>query len=272
MTEFKRNLVFQIPEMLQTHFPRPFAIFNITSADQRLENKLAYQISYQKSICLHIVITLYESKTYIKNIYLKKLDKCFISGSNLLQMLENFAADFDIVIPILLTDESFITLYEKNISLKYLSLLKSGKSWYNTLGYVSADYETEQAHNQAIINMPFMTAVPYVIEDLANGDYREMYNAFMENMMFPETIPCIDTIKDRLGLLEIHDVDTVSVKTVFTRMHAILKSHTDSNCINKELVTFIYAMVMAFRYGSIRSNFTILYDNHLIKSIESKNQ
>lgn len=265
----------QIAELLNKYFPRPLSVFNITSAIQPAENQYAYQIKYRDSNCLHIVITLFNDKTHIKNIYLKKLDKANGSGTHNLNALEAFAASFGYPIPILLIDESYITIHntdsEKNISLKYLSLLKSGKSWYNTLGYISANYDEEQYQNERAIQTPFMKALPYVIENLKTGDNREIYTAFITSIMDPIVNPdslsnIIDIVRQNIANLDIKQIDTIKVQSVFKQIHQILKMIDASDSVRK--ITFIYALVMAFRYGSSGTQFTLLYDNHLLKMVE----
>lgn len=264
----------QIPELLNKYFPRPLSVFNITSAIQKSENQYAYQIKYQNANCLNIIITLFNDKNHIKNIYLKKLDGARGSGTQNLKLLEAFAASFGYSIPILLIDESYITIGDKNISLKYLSLLKSGKSWYNTLGYISANYDEEQYQNERAIQTPFMTALPHVIENLETGDNREIYTAFITSIMDPIVNPdglsnIIDIVRQNLANLDIKHIDTIKVKSVFKQIHQIMKMMDNSDSVRK--ITFIYAIVMAFRYGSSGTEFTILYDNQLLKMVEPVN-
>ncbi len=91
-------------------------------------------------------------------IYISTLTKCNISGTEILKKIEKLAKYIPGITKITCLDGSVIMkkcgTKEKMLSLAYLKLLTKGQSWYNSLGYVSDNYEEELAHNAEIINMP----------------------------------------------------------------------------------------------------------------------
>jgi len=117
-----------------------------------------YIISDNKNRCLNIKINPDE-------IYVYRLDKCYFSGNNLLASLDTLAILLNRN-KISLEDGS--TIYTKcpgiEVSLKFLRLLTSGKSWYNSKGYISSNITEEERHNNLILSNTFEKNMNLVCE------------------------------------------------------------------------------------------------------------
>jgi hypothetical protein len=106
---------------------------------------------------------------YENEIIVYKLEKCNTNGSLLLNLVEKFAEKFAEKMPnyrfITLIDDSKINTKCKDdeaslgIDLATLKILTKGMSWYNSLGYVSSNFEEEKEHNDEILKMPFEDAL-----------------------------------------------------------------------------------------------------------------
>jgi len=102
-------------------------------------------------LCLHL--------TFKNNaIYVNFLGKCGSNGTILLKLLEEYAKSADIR-DIELQDASELNTNcvdesgkEISINLALLKLLTIGKSWYNSLGYVSSESNAEEIAEMSCIN------------------------------------------------------------------------------------------------------------------------
>ncbi len=149
-------------ELLHKYFPEDkYNIIDLTNKQlsRRNENNLEeYKITDKiKNNCINFTIFI-NPETNKKGIYIYKLDKCASNtGTNLLNIIEQYAVERGDIIQIDLTDASNIELCDNEFefSLYYLYILTTGSSWYNKLGYVSDDTVLEKEHNQKEIQKNF---------------------------------------------------------------------------------------------------------------------
>ena len=64
-----------------------------------------------------------------------------------------------------------------NIDLRYLKILTTGESWYNSFGYKSANHDANVAHNAVLINKP----MHWLLSELFDQEYIKKFKA-----RFPE--------------------------------------------------------------------------------------
>jgi hypothetical protein len=78
-----------------------------------------------------------------------------ISGTQILNIISNFVKDVGIR-SVKLKDKSELPglCRNYNIPLYIIYILSTGKSWYNSYGYVSKKYDEEIVHNNKLLNMP----------------------------------------------------------------------------------------------------------------------
>ena len=123
-------------------------LYNITNTtDTNINNK--YPITFEiKTIENATCLILEFNEDYI---YIDTLNRCGNnSGTYLLKKIDDLAALIPNIKYIGLKDGS--TIYNDNINLQFLKILAKGKSWYNSLGYISDNYENEKAHNEELRN------------------------------------------------------------------------------------------------------------------------
>jgi len=145
-------------------------------------------------------------------IYVDTVQKCGVTGTEVLKKVEELAKLIPSVKDIFLMDASKMSKCGIDIDLAKIKILTKGESWYNSLGYTSAtgDTDKEKSLNEKIINMP--------------------YNDFIDNLIKEPSI------KQR-GIELFPDVDVnTSVKLYF---NSIWKIINNSNCDNVNMVMWL---------------------------------
>lgn len=153
------------------------------------------------------------------------LDKCGLTGTILLDLLEKYARSVGIK-EINLLDASLIhtncedeTGQTINIDLAVLKLLTTGKSWYNSLGYFSSD-DTEETKEEIekIANLPCIDAILSCKETeirIINTLYDIGHLERIKASAFPRSQLFIDTeydIENNADIIE-SKIDEVKYKT-----------------------------------------------------------
>jgi hypothetical protein len=78
-----------------------------------------------------------------------------------------------------------------NIDLRYLKILTTGESWYNSFGYKSANHDANVAHNAVLINKP----MHWLLSELFDQEYIKKFKA-----RFPELSTEL-TVKDYVAAM-----------------------------------------------------------------------
>jgi hypothetical protein len=195
---------------------------------------------------------------FVKNkLYINSLQKCGINGTETLRKLEQVAKSISYINELSLTDASVIEkscIKDKetklfHFSLRLLKILTNGRSWYNSLGYISTKYDDELAHNAEIIKMEcsqFFEA----LHKIYNNDTRPV-NKGKER-----------EIEGRMRVEEsirFFDFSGLTVQEYFTR---VLHYISSENC---DYDTYKW---IAFILQYILQSKIILYDYHLSKHIQ----
>jgi hypothetical protein len=166
-----------------------------------------------------LVFTIEDDLIMVDNLY--KCDSG--SGTTLLHKVEQFAREFGIF-KIKLEDASTITTpCEKRFSLQMLSILTTGKSWYNKLGYIQNPKKQRlmDSHNSILIQTRFADFIDMVKKTIQEDEKNEFNNL-------------IENIKDIL------DFES-TVQDVFIKIKDMFKNgkHCDI-VIEEQLTSLIY--------------------------------
>ena len=89
------------------------------------------------------------------HIYLALLNKCLISGTESLNLVYALAKLMPNINYIKLVDGSMINICGLDIEFAELKILTKGISWYNSLGYVSDNYDEEKRLNNELITRDY---------------------------------------------------------------------------------------------------------------------
>lgn len=79
-----------------------------------------------------------------------------------------------------------------NIDLRYLKILTTGESWYNSFGYKSLNHDANVAHNAAIINKP----MDWLLSKLFDQEYIDQKYINKFKARFPELNTADLTVKE----------------------------------------------------------------------------
>lgn len=217
----------------------PFTDFNIYCEPKlSFEKEYIINLMYNESNC--ITFTINQTSNIIT---IDSLDKCGNNnGNKLLNMIEQFANKINIS-KIKLLDGSHIYFCNERykISLSMLSILSSGKSWYNNLGYLSDNFNNEQISNNKLIEEKIITKV-----NLTNT-IKETINYIINNNSNNININLNDiSIKQLFKLIKDY------LKTITNNCNKI----TDNNIIN---INNLIELLQVY----------IIYDYTLIKNISN---
>lgn len=135
--------------------------------------KIRYHIRYKKGDETSCLIMDFEPD--FSNLHIDSLAKCgpnhdLRSGTMLLNMVDALARLIPECKTITLQDGSYVHRCSYDIDLATLTILLTGISWYNRLGYKQLTYESDKEHNHRIRNMHINDAVK---ELLASSEFME---------------------------------------------------------------------------------------------------
>jgi hypothetical protein len=185
-----------------------------------------------KKNCLQIIF--HTSHNPVNDyIELFKLDRCHFQGSSNLKTLIEYAKylknTLNINLNVIFLEDSSI-IPDTNIRLWLLSILTTGESWYNRLGFKSEDYENEKKHNSKIIEMNIMDFIRLCIIETNTKQIKKTY--ILPNGINESLIEIIMSFFEKYN-------STKSVKDVFIEIKKQLKerkiSPEDSIMIEKIL-------------------------------------
>jgi hypothetical protein len=161
-----------------------------TPFDIKYENG-TYKIKNGRDLCLEF--------EFIKDgtvLYISKIRKCGDGKPltrEMIKMIEHMAKSipvppWSLVEYITMEDGSSIHVCTVDIDLRYLKILTTGESWYNSFGYKSLNYDAEVAHNADIINKPMAELLSELYGD---SEYKEKFKK-----RFPELSTTDLTVKE----------------------------------------------------------------------------
>ena len=138
-------------------------------------------------------------------IYVDWLTNCSSgSGTTLLHKVEQIAIEMGILKIELMDASQITTPCNKGVSLQVLSILTTGKSWYNKLGYVCEQQSEIDSYNNSVIQMKFsdfIDIIHNIIEKNFENDllrFQTLINELFSIIDFESTVQEVFIkIKDR---------------------------------------------------------------------------
>jgi hypothetical protein len=152
-------------------------------------------------------------------------------------MVEDFAKSDQDIRFIYLDDESSINVCTVPLQLRYLKILTTGQSWYNSFDYKSLEHDANVAHNAQIINTP-------MDQLLSKLSYTEVH-------MFPRLPPTLENLQKFFPGLSVE----MKVKDYVTAMSKQLPRSGTINCPEEQVnkARLLYNLIDAIR-GMLRYN------------------
>jgi len=248
-------------QILETIFVKPNFTINVLDLadtytdieEQLIINIFQINSNSNNNSCVKFIIYYEnESKTQT-NLYIDNLYKCNISGSQVLNMLENFCKQSEIT-KIVLSDTSNIIFCNKiKISLAYIYLLATGQSWYNKLGYINKFYIENYNFNLLQINKIVKDVIPILLTKLSDKTNKDTQNFILLNELkqyFNQTTINIDKLT-RLCILTLNNIintnsENLTIQALFIKIQSFLKENVDV-CNNIEITNFIKFVSLLIR-------------------------
>ena len=145
----------------------------------------SFQITNGRELCLEFKFIEDEDEGGGTVLYISKIFKCSDSKPltrEVIKLIEQLSESikeppWSRVKYIKLEDGSSIHVCTVDIDLRYLKILTTGESWYNSFGYKSVNHDANVAHNAVIINKP----MDWLLSELYDEEDIEELKA-----MFPE--------------------------------------------------------------------------------------
>jgi hypothetical protein len=202
-------------------------VFPNNAFDKKIEeSKDGYRkfliIDKHKNSCVDFIIKE-------DSIYVDWLTNCSSgSGTTLLHKVEQIAVEMGILKIALMDASQITTPCNKGVSLQLLSILTTGKSWYNKLGYVCEQQSEIDSYNNSIIHMLFSDFIGII------------YEFFEKN--YEDKIESFQTLINQL--LSIIDFES-TVQEVFIKIKGMLKKGQPCLAIEPKLLLLITYIKMS---------------------------
>lgn len=209
-----------IEDIIQRIFPNSEFDTQIEETDDGYKKYLI--IDKQQKSCVDFIINE-------DSIYVDWLTNCSSgSGTTLLHKVEQLAVEMGIFKIALMDASQITTPCNKGVSLQLLSILTTGKSWYNKLGYVCEKQSEIDDYNNSIIHMLFSDFID-MIHDIIEKNYPDKVLNFQKliNEIFP--------------IIEFES----TVQEVFIKIKGMLKKGQPCLAIEPKLVLLITYIKMS---------------------------
>jgi hypothetical protein len=248
-------------QILETIFVKPNFTINVLDLadtytdieEQLIINIFQINSNSNNNSCVKFIIYYENERKTQTNLYIDNLYKCNISGSQVLNMLENFCRQSEIT-KIVLSDTSNIIFCNKiKISLAYIYLLATGQSWYNKLGYINEFYIENYNFNLLQISRIVKDVIPILLTKLSDKTNKDTQNFILLNELkqyFNQTTINIDELT-RLCILTLNNIintnsENLTIQALFIKIQSFLKENIDV-CNNIEITNFIKFVSLLIR-------------------------
>lgn len=172
------------------------------------------------------------------------LSKCGISGKQTLKRIEEFArlSGFK---KINLSDMSQIEICGKYFKLEIIKILTNGQSWYNSLGYISNNYEKEIENNRNLIQKTF--------NEIFTSDKIGIFDTDRKTYFR-------NSLKKILNISEDAEVDNLTLQSIVKMVVNVANicGNKDARNLLQDLINFI---------DSPYRKFKIIYNPDLTKNL-----
>ena len=217
MDDESSKFLSEITIILGSLFPTDDFEINITDFTD-LQSTFKIFIHNRKDDELCVFLQMFLSINTIAIALLNKCDVGECSGKILVERIEKFVSKLKRIKTITLHDASTVFLCDIEIKLSYLKILTKGKSWYNSLNYVSCNNELELSHNSKFINEKMNNLDITIINTLEQHSNYIQYNkketikSYVQRIM--NLIPNPNCSHKSLDCDDIHRTNVIFLKFV----------------------------------------------------------
>ena len=160
-------------------------------------------------------------------LYISKIFKCGDSmplTRELIKVIEKLAESNPRVKYIKLEDGSSIHVCTVDIDLRYLKILTTGESWYNSFGYKSVNHDANVAHNAVIINKPMDELLPELYDQEYIEEFKSLFPELSTELTVKEYVTAMTKEVPKSGTRSCTEEQENKAELLFNLVHSIGRS------------------------------------------------
>ena len=111
-----------------------------------------------------------------------------------------------------------------NIDLRYLKILTTGESWYNSFGYKSVNHDANVAHNAVIINKPMDELLPELYDQEYIEEFKSLFPELSTELTVKEYVTAMTKEVPKSGTRSCTEEQENKAELLFNLVHSIGRS------------------------------------------------
>jgi len=123
-----------------------------------------------------------------------------------------------------LEDGSSIHVCTVDIDLRYLKILTTGESWYNSFGYKSVNHDANVEHNAVIINKPMDELLPELYDQEYIEEFKSLFPELSTDLTVKEYVTAMSKEIPRSGTRSCTEEQENKAELLFNLVHSIGRS------------------------------------------------
>lgn len=205
--------------------------------------------------CIDFFIDTVDDNVFVG---IKQLNKCRLSGTKILELIELFA-NYINASYISLDDQSAIVVDETEINFALLYILSYGESWYNKNKYYQLNYYDEKKQWDLIRNSTFEELLPLFLQ----SNYTESSGYYIDAKEYYECLFGIEVTEDNYMeyiknsisyfMTNINGITNLKIKNIVNLIHLEIKQDKIDNLNDYIFFISFFANIITYtRYPLIR--------------------
>ena len=122
-----------------------------------------------------------------------------------------------------LGDNSSIHVCTVDIDLRYLKILTTGESWYNSFGYKSLNHDADVAHNAVIINKPMHELLSELYDEEYIEKFKKRFHELNTDLTVKEYVTAMSNGIPRSGTRTCAKDQVKRARLLFNLVHYIVR-------------------------------------------------
>ena len=123
-----------------------------------------------------------------------------------------------------LEDGSSIHVCTVDIDLRYLKILTTGESWYNSFGYKSVNHDANVEHNAVIINKPMDELLPELYDQEYIEEFKSLFPELSTELTVNEYVTAMTKEVPKSGTRSCTEEQENKAELLFNLVHSIGRS------------------------------------------------
>lgn len=123
-----------------------------------------------------------------------------------------------------LEDGSSIHVCTVDIDLRYLKILTTGESWYNSFGYKSVNHDANVEHNAVIINKPMDELLPELYDQEYIEEFKSLFPELSTDLTVNKYVTAMTKEVPKSGTRSCTEEQENKAELLFNLVHSIGRS------------------------------------------------